>query len=66
MGQMWAQHFLHVGQLTDQGVVLYDEHAGKLVSIPQLSAIIQFELDKSFQSYQPYFHYRVVIQGEWA
>ena len=66
MGQMWAQHFLRVGQLTGEGVILYDEHGGKLISIPELSAIIQFELDKSFQAYQPYFHYHVVIQGEWV
>lgn len=66
MGQMWVQHFAHVRQLTDQGVVLAEEHTDKLVSIPELSAVIQFEIDKSFQSYQPYFHYSVVIQGEWA
>ncbi len=66
LGQMWAQHFLHVRQLTGQGVLLSDENMHKIVSIPELSAIIQFEIDKSFQSYQPYFHYSVVIQGEWA
>lgn len=66
MGQMWAQHFAHVRQLTDQGVVLADEQTHKLVSIQELSAVIQFEIDKSFQSFQPYFHYNVVVQGEWT
>lgn len=65
LGQMWANHFLRVLKISDRGVVLNDESSNKLITIPDLSHIMQFELDKSFQSYQPYVHYEVIIAGEW-
>ena len=65
MGQMWAQNFSRVVHVTDHGVLLNDETINKLRTIPDLSQIIQFELDKAFQSYQPYFHYEVIPSTEW-
>ena len=65
LGQMWLNNFLRVVEISENGVVLYDEAISTFVRIPELSAIIQFELDKTFQSYQPYVHYDVVTSGEW-
>lgn len=65
MGQMWAQNFMRVIEVPERGVLLYDEHANKHISIADLSKIMQFELDKSFQTYQPHNHYDVVLIGEW-
>lgn len=65
LGQMWATNFLRVVQVTEQGVVLNDESSKQFVHIPDLSLVIQFELDKTFQSFQPYIHYDVMLAGEW-
>lgn len=65
IGQMWAAHFLRIVQVTDEGVILNDETSNKLVTIPELAQIMQFETDKPFQLYQPYYHYEVVLSTEW-
>jgi len=65
LGHMWADHFLRVIHLTDRGVLLNDETSGKFLKVPDLSQIMQFELDKPFQLYQPYYHYDVVTSAEW-
>ncbi|MDQ2658344.1 MAG: hypothetical protein M3Y60_13060 [Bacteroidota bacterium] len=65
IGQMWATNFLRVIQVTESGVLLNDEVSNKVHTITDLSHIMQFELDKSFQLYQPHFHYDVVTTGEW-
>lgn len=65
LGQMWAQNFLRVVLVTARGVLLNDETENKLKTIPDLSQIIQFELDKPFQSYRPYFHYEIIPSTEW-
>lgn len=65
LGQMWARNFARVMTVTDRGVILSDEGTSKLVKIQNLSLVIQFELDKTFQSYQPYFHYDVTPSPEW-
>ncbi len=61
MGQMWAGNFLRVIKLTEKGVLLNDETSNRFISITDLSQIIQFELDKPFQSFRPYFHYEVIV-----
>jgi hypothetical protein len=66
IGQMWAPNFLRVIHLTDKGVILNDETSGKLINILDMSRLMQFELDKPFQNYQPYFHYDVVPSPEWS
>ena len=65
MGKMWAQNFLRIVHVTEQGVVLNDETSNKVITLPHLSHIIQFEIDKAFQSYHPYFHYEVYFSTEW-
>ena len=59
IGQMWVSSFMRVIHLTDKGVVLRDDSKGQVVSIPHLKMIIQFELDGSLHTFQPYFHYNV-------
>ena len=66
IGQMWAPDFLRVIHLTDKGAILNDETSGKLIKILDISHFMQFELDKPFQNYQPYFHYDVVPSAEWS
>jgi hypothetical protein len=65
IGQMWAENFLRVIQLTEHGVLLNDETSGRFVTISDLSHIMQFEIDNSFQMYEPHFHYDVVTGAEW-
>jgi hypothetical protein len=60
MGRMWTNNFLRVIKLTEKGVLLNDEPSNKFVSLADLSQVIQFEIDKSFQTYEPYFHYNVM------
>ena len=64
MGQMWVQNFLRIIRVTDRGVILNDEITNKVITLPDLTHIIQFEIDKGFQSYQPYYHYEVYLTGE--
>lgn len=66
IGQMWAQNFGRVVELTDKGVMLSDEPSKRLVSIPDVSHIMQFELDKAFQSFEPHYHYDVVTSDDWS
>ena len=65
LGQMWAKHFLRVVHVSEQGVLLNEEISNTLRIIPNLSHVIQFELDKTFQAFQPYVHYEVVTFREW-
>lgn len=65
MGQMWAQNFWRIVRITGEAVVLNDENSNRIVAIPNLSTIMQFELDKSFRTFEPHYHYDVVTAGEW-
>lgn len=59
IGEMWQSYHMRIVQLTENGVALNDEHTGKLIFVRDLKHIMQFELDKAFQQYQPHFHYVV-------
>ena len=56
LGEMWAKHFMHILRVTERGTLLKGEN---LLFLPDLSIIMQFELDAPFQGFQPYFHYNV-------
>jgi len=45
-------------RITEKGAVLFDEAHG-LVSVSDLNFIMQVEIDKPFQGFQPYYHYEV-------
>jgi hypothetical protein len=62
---MWFPEFMNLVLITEKGIVLNDERSTRLRSIPLLSAIMQFELDQRFQSFQPHFHYDVVTADEF-
>ena len=64
IGQMWASNFLRVVHVTERGVLLNDEISNRFISLPDLSQVIQFEIDKSFQTFHPHFHYDVVPSVE--
>ena len=59
MGEMWYPNFVRVLKATDKGALLNDEIQNKIISISDLSVIIQFELDASLHNYEPHFHYEV-------
>lgn len=65
IGKMWMPNFLRIVQVTDRGAVLKDESSDTVVMLPDLSHIIQLEIDKAFQLYHPYFHYEVIPSPEW-
>lgn len=59
LGGLWIKHFRRVILVTEKGALFNDEVSNKLYTLPDLSHIMQFELDRSFQEYQPFFHYDV-------
>jgi hypothetical protein len=60
LGQLWHPNFLRVVKISnDPGVVFYDPSRNTLLSLADLSSIIQFELDCPLHSFQPNFHYQV-------
>jgi hypothetical protein len=61
IGELWQARYYKVLRVTDNGVALIDEPANKLVFISNLSNVMQFELDGTFQIYQPNYHYSVKV-----
>ncbi|HYG03854.1 MAG TPA: hypothetical protein VD927_15505 [Chryseosolibacter sp.] len=59
LGEMWAHNFMSILFVSRKGAVLKDEISNRLMSVSDLSNIMQFELDKPFQGFQPYFHYEI-------
>lgn len=59
IGEMWQTHSCRIIKLTEKGVVLNDEKSNKLIFIQDLNQVMQFEIDQSFQQFQPHFHYQV-------
>lgn len=58
LGELWSVNFLRVIRLTERGAVLFDESHG-FVSVSDLNFVMQMEIDKPFQGFQPYYHYEV-------
>lgn len=59
IGQMWQTNHCRVVQIGEKGIVLNDEQSNKMIIIHQLNNVMQFELDRAFQQYEPHFHYNV-------
>jgi hypothetical protein len=59
VGEMWIVNAMRVMSVIEKGVLLNDEQNNKLVTISDLSMIMQFEIDAPFQGFQPHFHYHV-------
>jgi len=58
LGELWSVKFMPVIRVTEKGAIFFDESHG-LVSVGDLNFIMQFEIDKPFQGFQPYYHYEV-------
>ena|SRR5687768_8191232 len=65
LGELWIPNFHRVIRVTDNGVILNDEVSNRLRNIADLSGIMQFEIDNSFQNFEPHFHYEVKPFSEW-
>jgi len=60
LGQLWYPNFLRVIDVQESKRILFhDQTRNKIVSLPDLSMIIQFELDGRFNSLEPNCHYQV-------
>ena len=64
LGEMWAQQFMRILQVTEKGVMLNDESSNRLIIVTNLANIMQFELDNRFQNFQPFFHYEIIPNQE--
>ena len=51
-GEVWSDHFLRVLVVTEKGAIFNDERTNKITSIKFLTDIAQFELDKTYESYE--------------
>ena len=58
LGELWHAQFMRVMRVTDKGVLLFDDTLG-LVSVSDLNFVMQFEIEKPFQGFQPHYHYEV-------
>lgn len=61
LGELWNINFLRVIRIGEKGAILLDDSMG-LVSVSDLNFVMQFEIDKPFQGFQPYYHYEVTPQ----
>lgn len=61
LGELWTTHFMQVMRVTEKGVLLFDNMRG-LVSVSDLNFVMQFEIEKPFQGFQPHYHYEVTPQ----
>ena len=59
LGQLWYPNFLSVVKIANTNVLFHDKAKKKLISLPDLTRIIQFELDGKFSSFEPNCHYQV-------
>jgi len=59
LGEMWQPNFFRVVQITEQGVLLNDEAANSFKCLPDLSQIVQFEIDVAVHNFLPHNHYDV-------
>jgi hypothetical protein len=59
LAEMWYPSFAKVIKLTEEGVVLLNEHDNQAIAIKDLREIVQFELDARYQNYHPHNHYRI-------
>ena len=62
MGEMWYPNFVRILKVTEKGVLLNDESRNTIISVPDLSAVIQFEIDSSLHNFEPHFHYQVIAR----
>ena len=59
LGEMWFPHFTRIVLVTETGVILNNEVTNKLIRVVDLSNVMQFEIDHTFQNYKPHDHYHI-------
>lgn len=60
LGQLWYPNFLRIIKIDDEKRVLFhDETRQFYISLRDLSAITQFELDTKVDGLEPHYHYQV-------
>jgi hypothetical protein len=61
IGEMWKPSFFRILAVTEKGIVLQDETDDKWFTIPDLNAIMQFEIDSRFREFEPHIHYDLIV-----
>jgi hypothetical protein len=65
LGEMWNPNFMGIQALWGKGILLKDDQDNKLISISDLTNVMQFELDNSFMGFQAHYHYEVKPMPEF-
>ena len=60
IGELWQEKFVRIVAVTEDRVLVVDEHDNKMVSL-KLKDIMQFEVDRRFKVLEPFFHYNIVL-----
>jgi hypothetical protein len=60
IGEMWQISHNRIVTITDPAVILENEFDSRSFVVPDIGAVMQFELDRGFRQYQPHFHYSVI------
>src|SRR5687768_7323207 len=59
LGEMWVVNDMRILGVTEKGAILRDETTNKIINLPSLSLVMQFEIDAPFLGFQPHYHYHV-------
>lgn len=60
MGQLWHPNFLRMIKIEENnGILFHDETRKRLISLPDVSSITQFEVDRPVDFLKAGFHYQV-------
>ena len=65
LGKFWMLNFMHIVSVGDRDVQLFDPTTKLSQHLLDLSDVVQFEIDKKFQIFQPHFHYEVMWTPEF-
>ena|SRR5688572_674689 len=60
IGEMWVANFRRVIRVGEKGAFFNDEVSNTIFTIFDLTHVMQFEIDRRFQNFQPFFHYDVI------
>ena len=64
LGEMWEVNPVRVLAVTEKGAILRDDDNNKVINLPSLDLVMQFEIDAPFHGFQPHFHYHVSVSEE--
>ncbi len=60
IGHLWHPNFLRIVKIErDKPMLFLDETKGMVLSLSDITTIIQFELDRPLHPFEPFFHYQV-------